>query len=173
MHAVRTERQRSQASSAELARRFGINEKTVRKWRSLAVVEDEPMGPKARRSSVLPLIEEAAVVALRVQAACHLMTSPRAEGRLPSSDVFVAAPLPSASRHLPSAAGGSREAQAVQGLRDWLLPYRHRGAALRGRQGLSVSARGPHLQAGHLELPAFAAGEDRKECRHRVERSVD
>jgi DNA-binding transcriptional regulator YiaG len=33
-HVVRAELQRSQASAAELARRFGINEKTVRKWRS-------------------------------------------------------------------------------------------------------------------------------------------
>lgn len=61
-HAVRTELERSQASSAELEGRFGINEKTVRKWRSRAMVEDEPMGPKARRSFVLSPIEEAAIV---------------------------------------------------------------------------------------------------------------
>jgi transposase InsO family protein len=77
-HAVRAELQRSQTSSAELARRFGINEKTVRKWRSRRMVDDEPMGPKERRSSVLSAIEEAAIVALRVQA------------RLPLDDVFVA-----------------------------------------------------------------------------------
>jgi transposase InsO family protein len=77
-HAVRAELQRSQASSAELARRFGLNEKTVRKWRSRDTVQDEPMGPKERHSSVLTAIEEAAVVALRVQA------------RLPLDDVFVA-----------------------------------------------------------------------------------
>lgn len=77
-HAVRAELQRSEASAAELARRFGINEKTVRKWRSRQTVEDEPMGPKERRSSVLSAVEEAAIVALRVQA------------RLPLDDVFVA-----------------------------------------------------------------------------------
>lgn len=77
-HSVRAELQRSQASSAELARRFGINEKTVRKWRSRARVEDEPTGPKERRSSVLSVIEEAAIVALRAQA------------RLPLDDVYVA-----------------------------------------------------------------------------------
>ena len=77
-HAVRAELQRSQASSAELARRYGLNDKTVRKWRSRDTVEDEPMGPKDRRSSVLSNIEEAAIVALRVQA------------RLPLDDVFVA-----------------------------------------------------------------------------------
>lgn len=77
-HAVRTELQRSQASAAELARRFGINEKTVRKWRSRETVDDEPMAPKKRRSSTLSAIEEAAIVALRVQT------------RLPLDDVFVA-----------------------------------------------------------------------------------
>lgn len=77
-HAVRTELQRSQASATKLARRFGINDKTVRKWRLRQTVEDEPMGPKQQRSSVLSSIEEAAIVALRVQA------------RLPLDDVFVA-----------------------------------------------------------------------------------
>lgn len=77
-HAVRAELQRSQASSAELARRFGINEKTVRKWRSRRTVVDEPIGPKERHSSTLSAIEEAAIVALRVQA------------RLPLDGVFVA-----------------------------------------------------------------------------------
>ncbi|WP_199556517.1 IS481 family transposase, partial [Sandaracinobacteroides hominis] len=77
-HAVRGELQRSQASVAQLAKRFGINEKTVLKWRSRASVEDLPMGPKERRSSVLSPMEEAAIVALRVQA------------RLPLDDVFVA-----------------------------------------------------------------------------------
>ena len=77
-HAVRAELQRSQASVAQLARRYGINEKTVIKWRHRASVEDLPMGPKERRSSVLSPVEEAAIVALRVQA------------RLPLDDVFIA-----------------------------------------------------------------------------------
>lgn len=50
----------------------------MRKWRLRQTVEDEPMGPKHQRSSVLSSIEEAAIVALRVQA------------RLPLDDVFVA-----------------------------------------------------------------------------------
>ncbi|HQS96704.1 MAG TPA: IS481 family transposase, partial [Novosphingobium sp.] len=33
-HAIRGELQRSEASVASLAKRFGINEKTVIKWRS-------------------------------------------------------------------------------------------------------------------------------------------
>lgn len=43
-HAVRGELQRSQASVASLAKRYGINEKTVLKWRHRRSVEDMPMG---------------------------------------------------------------------------------------------------------------------------------
>src|SRR3546814_11904293 len=50
-HAVRGELQRSQASVASLAKRFGINEKTVIKWRKRQSGEDMPMGPKERRST--------------------------------------------------------------------------------------------------------------------------
>ena len=76
-HAIRGELQRSQASVANLAKRYGINEKTVLKWRKRQSVEDLPMGPRERRSTVLSPMEEAAIVALRVQA------------RLPLDDVFV------------------------------------------------------------------------------------
>ena len=67
-HTIRSELQRSQASVASLAKRYGINEKTVLKWRHRHSVEDMPMGPKERRSTVLSPMEEAAIVALRVQA---------------------------------------------------------------------------------------------------------
>jgi transposase-like protein len=77
-HAIRGELQRSQVSVASLAKRYGINEKTVLKWRHRQSVEDLPMGPKERRSTVLSPMEEAAIVALRVQA------------RLPLDDVYIA-----------------------------------------------------------------------------------
>ena len=62
-HAVGAELQRSEASVAALAERFGINPKTVLKWRKRASVEDSRMGPKDARSTVLTPLEEAAVVA--------------------------------------------------------------------------------------------------------------
>jgi len=77
-HVIRAELQRSKAPVAELARRYGINEKTVRKWRSRTDVIDAPMGPKECRSTVLSALEEAAIVSLRVQA------------RLPLDDVYIA-----------------------------------------------------------------------------------
>src|SRR3546814_981138 len=42
-----------------------INPKTVQKWRQRSPVEDAPMGPKQRRSTVLSQEEEALIVAFR------------------------------------------------------------------------------------------------------------
>ena len=64
-HVVRTAIQRSQASAAELSRTYGINPKTVLKWRKRASVEDRKTGPKEPRSSVLSIEEEAIIVTFR------------------------------------------------------------------------------------------------------------
>lgn len=64
-YAVRKAIQRSKASVAELAEQYGINQKTVRKWRSRKSVEDPPMGPKSPRSTSLSVGEEAACIAFR------------------------------------------------------------------------------------------------------------
>lgn len=64
-HAVRAAIQRSKASVQELNKRYGINPKTVWKWRTRSSVEDARMGPKERRSTVLLPGEEALVVAFR------------------------------------------------------------------------------------------------------------
>ena len=64
-HAVRAAIQRSKASVQELSQRYGINPKTVQKWRKRGSVEDAPMGPKDRRSTVLSAEEEALIVAFR------------------------------------------------------------------------------------------------------------
>src|SRR6476661_389323 len=64
-HAVRAAIQRSQASVQALSERYGINAKTVRKWKKRQVVHDTPMGPKAPHSTVLSAAEEALIVAFR------------------------------------------------------------------------------------------------------------
>ena len=64
-YAVRASIQRSQASIAELSRTYGVNPKTVAKWRKRQTVADAAMGPKERRSTVLSKEEEALVVAFR------------------------------------------------------------------------------------------------------------
>ncbi len=65
--AVRRAIQHSQASLSRLAAQYGINPKTVAKWRKPATVEDAPMGPKDRRSTVLSHEQEAVVIAFRQQ----------------------------------------------------------------------------------------------------------
>ena len=74
---VRAGIQASPEPIGALARRLSPDRKTVRKWRGRLSTEDLPMGPRERRSSVLTALEEAAVVAVRVQA------------RLPLDDLFA------------------------------------------------------------------------------------
>jgi transposase-like protein len=57
-HAIRIAIQRSKASLKDLAARYGLNQKTVAKWRKRAFVNDAQMGPRTPRSSVLSSEEE-------------------------------------------------------------------------------------------------------------------
>ena len=63
--AIRRAIQHSQASLRTLAKRYGINQKTVAKWKRRTSVVDIPTGPKDARSTVLSLGEEAVIVAFR------------------------------------------------------------------------------------------------------------
>jgi transposase InsO family protein len=63
--AVRRAIQHSQASVRTLARRYGINQKTVAKWKKRTATADLPTGPKVARSTVLSIEEEAVIVAFR------------------------------------------------------------------------------------------------------------
>ena len=63
--AIRRAIQHSQASLRALATRYGINQKTVSKWKKRSSVADLPTGPKDAKSTVLAIEEEAIVVAFR------------------------------------------------------------------------------------------------------------
>jgi transposase InsO family protein len=63
--AVRRAIQHSQESLRTLAGRYGLNQKTVAKWKGRTSVRDLKTGPKAPRSTVLSIEEEALVVAFR------------------------------------------------------------------------------------------------------------
>ena len=63
--AVRRAIQHRQESLRVLARRHGINPKTVAKWKKRTSAADLPTGPKAPRSTVLTLEEEAVIVVFR------------------------------------------------------------------------------------------------------------
>jgi transposase InsO family protein len=63
--AVRRAIQHSQESLRALAGRYGINQKTVAKWKRRTSVADIRTGPKEPKSTVLTIEEEAVVVAFR------------------------------------------------------------------------------------------------------------
>jgi transposase InsO family protein len=63
--AVRRAIQHSQESLRALAKRHGINQKTVAKWKRRTAVGDLPTGPKDAKSTVLSIEEEAIIVAFR------------------------------------------------------------------------------------------------------------
>src|ERR1700675_1628360 len=62
---LRAEFQAAKESTRSLAGRYGLNPKTVAKWRQRTTTADAPMGPKVPKSSVLTAAEEAIVVAFR------------------------------------------------------------------------------------------------------------
>src|SRR6202140_3666985 len=63
--AIRRTIQHSQASLRALARRYGINPKTVAKWKKRSSVADLPTGPREPKSPVLSIGGEAIIVAFR------------------------------------------------------------------------------------------------------------
>jgi transposase InsO family protein len=63
--AIRRAIQNSQESLRALSKRYGINPKTVAKWKKRTSVADLATGPKEPHSTVLSLEEEAVIVAFR------------------------------------------------------------------------------------------------------------
>lgn len=63
--AVRRAIQNSEASLRALAKHYGINQKTVAKWKKREAVSDLPTGPKEPKSTVLSIEDEAIIVAFR------------------------------------------------------------------------------------------------------------
>ena len=63
--AIRRAIQHSQESLRSLAKRYGINQKTVAKWKKRTSVADLPTGPSQPKSTVLSDEDEAIIVAFR------------------------------------------------------------------------------------------------------------
>src|SRR5208337_5045348 len=138
-HPIRAAIQRSKATAKALAERHGLNPKTVATWKKRTVVHDAPMGPKAPRSTVLSIEEEAIVVAF------HKHTL------LPLDDCLYAlqATIPHLTRsslhrcyqrhdisRLPEVEGDSQE--SVQGIPYRLFPHRHRRGPDGARKALPL-----------------------------------
>ena len=147
--AVRRAIQQSQESLRVLARRHGINPKTVAKWKTRPSVQDERPGPKQPRSTVLTLEEEAIIVAFRR----HTL--------LPLDDCLYAlqATIPHLTRsslhrclkrhgisRLPETEGRQAQALPLQGVPDRLLSHRHRRGQNGGGPPLPAGRDRPHVQ---------------------------
>src|ERR1700689_4069675 len=65
--AIRRAIQNSQESLRALSRRYGINQKTVAKWKRRVSTADQPTGPRQPKSTVLSPEEETMIVAFRRQ----------------------------------------------------------------------------------------------------------
>src|SRR3954451_4821019 len=63
--AIRRAIQHSEASLRTLAKRYGINPKTVAKWKRRTSVADRPTGPQEPKSTGLTVEDEAVIVAVR------------------------------------------------------------------------------------------------------------
>src|SRR3954463_9996091 len=73
--AIRRAIQHSKESLRALSRRYGINQKTVRKWKARSSVVDRRTGPKEPRPTVLSIEEEAVIVGFRRHTFCNGMGS--------------------------------------------------------------------------------------------------
>ena len=119
--AVRRAIQHSQESLRALAKRYGINQKTVAKWRERTSTADLLTGPKEPRSTVLSVEEEAVIVAFRRYTLLplddclyalqptipHLTRSSASSVRIQRASRFACATL-AALRCRPSSAGRTR-----------------------------------------------------------------
>jgi hypothetical protein len=108
---VRLAIQKSSDSLRALSKRYGINPKTVAKWKKRTSVADLPTGPRTPRSTVLGVEDEAAVARVSPPpsaAAGRLLV--RASAEPPASEPLGLASLLAAARHLAPARSRRRQA---------------------------------------------------------------
>ena len=108
-HAIRAAIQRSKAPLKDLAARYGLNQKTVAKWRKRAFVNDAPMGPTTPRSTVLSSEEEEIIVTFRQNTLLPLDDCLTPCGNDSSPYSIVSASVPQTPRHQPAAGDRWRE----------------------------------------------------------------
>lgn len=136
--AVRRAIQNSQESLRALAKRYGVNQKTVAKWKKRGSVADRPTGPKEPKSTSLSLEDEAIVVAFRkhtllpldgclcalqatiphltrsaaskgsMSTVCTFQSTPPRGGRLRQDRVLIEQAKPSAAREQLQASAAKR-----------------------------------------------------------------
>jgi len=107
---IRSELQLATGSHRSLAKLYGINPKTVAKWRSRTSVLDAPMVPRGRASQHLSQEQERLAIALRKQG--HLSLDDLMGQLLETAPKLSrSALLPSTGFQLKTTVGGSPEAR--------------------------------------------------------------
>ena len=171
--AVRRAIQHRQESLRALAKRYGVNPKTIAKWKSRTSAADLRTGPKEPRSTVLSVEEEAVVVAFRRHTLlplddCLYALQPTVP-HLTRSSLHRCLQRHGISR-LPQVEGSLRQAQ-IQGLSDRLFSYRHRRSsnragqtlpARRHRSDVKVRLRRVARESGAPHRGGFPAPPDRR-----------
>ncbi len=147
--AVRRAIQHSQESLRTLAKRYGINQKTVAKWKKRSL--GRRSADRARESRVDGSVRRGRGDHRRLPpayAAAARRLPLRASADDPASDALIPASLPAAPRHLPAARCGGRQAgeEEVQDLSDRLLPHRYRRGAHGRRQAAPVRRDRPDFE---------------------------
>src|SRR5271165_1922045 len=147
--AVRRAIQHSQESLRALAKRYGVNAKTIARWKSRTSVSDLLTGPKAPRSTVLSVEEEAVVVAFRRHTLLPLDDCLHAlQPTIPHLTRSSTSSVSATARDLPIAGGRRRRLRQaeIQGLPDRLFSDRHRRSPNRAGQTLSARCNRPNLE---------------------------
>ena len=147
--AVRRAIQHSQESLRVLAKRYGINPKTVAKWKARTSVSDCRPALRTPRSTVLSVEEEAVIVAFRRHTLlplddCLYALQPTIP-HLTRSSLHRCLQRHGISR-LPQVEGEAFAQAKVQGLSDRLFSYRHRRSSNRAGQALPPRRDRPHLE---------------------------
>jgi hypothetical protein len=138
---ISAELQASQETTRSLAARYGLNPKTVAKWRHRTTTADQQMGPSRPRSSVLTEAEAAIVVEFRRRTLLPLDDVPGClRETIPKLSRSALHRCLRAPRHLPLAPrrGEGLAAQALGREQDRLRPYRRLRAATGQGQALHV-----------------------------------
>ena len=122
---VRRAIQRSSDSPRALAKRYGINPKTVAKWKKRTIVADLPTGPRTPRSTALSVEDEAVIPRFAATRCCrwtiactrcsrpsriHWLTGYRA-AMSREAEPLGPASLLAAARHLAPARSWRRQAR--------------------------------------------------------------
>jgi len=147
--AIRRAIQHSQESRRALARRYGVNPKTVTKWKQRSSVADQPTGPEQPHSTALSIKDEA--IRRRLSRA-HPVAARRlplcAAGYDPAPDPLVVASLPTTPRHLPPARAGrhANRQEEVQDLPNRLFSHRHWRSPHRVGKALPACRHRPNIE---------------------------